>query len=87
MYQRLEELGRISDVSVRVRDISEPGVEERRKLRMTTETSGLEAVCRQPRADIEMDRIVREWNEERLRQQRRQQQQQQQQRQQTANIE
>ena len=76
IYRKLEKLGRISEVSVRVRDLCEPRVIKPLLRRMTTKTKGLEAVCRQPEADTIMELIAREWKEELMRQQQQRLQQQ-----------
>ena len=76
IYRKLEKLKVISDVSVRVRDLSEPGVEAQLERRMTTSTQGLKAVCRQPENATAMVQITQKWNKCMRKQRQKQQQRQ-----------
>ena len=61
IYRRLQELGVISTVSVRVKSLNERGVANRFNNRHTTENDGKDIVCRQPQAERIMNGMVEKW--------------------------
>ena len=61
VYRRLQDLGVVKTIPVRVRSLSEPGVRNQLNNRRTTDCDGVKAVCRQSKADTRMDQMVKEW--------------------------
>ena len=61
LYRRLQDLGVVTTIPVRVRSLSEPWVRNQLNNHRTTNCDGVKAVCRQSKADTRMDQMVKEW--------------------------
>ena len=61
LYRKLQELGVVSLIGVRMRDLSEPGVLSQLINRSTTNCDGVSIYCRQSRADDHIDRHIEQW--------------------------
>ena len=64
LYQRLQDLGVVEYISVRVRFLSEPWVQKQWNNRLTTDCEGLDAVCRQPEADKIISKMIKKWRKD-----------------------
>ena len=64
LYRRLQDLGVVEYISVRVRFLSEPWVQKQWNNRLTTDCEGLDAVCRQPKADEIIFKMTEKWRKD-----------------------